>query len=142
MSLLACWGDEDWSICNELLRYAVETQPSLVVDCANAANPHALFPDVEQEQLHQVYVMNAEAIYRFRDALRQVPLWAERLEVKMIIVMPIHILYAYDDEVENQDVLDDCWMIMHEIGKIYPVVVGVKANTIHEGFAKKYCSEE
>ena len=82
----------------KLLLKAFEKTPSLIIDCGNCADPHKLFQYVKEEQLHDVYVMNAEAIYRFRDALKQVPYWAEKLKIKSIIITPIHTLFSYDDD--------------------------------------------
>jgi len=108
---------------------AFELTPCLIIDCGNAANPHSLFPKIREEQLHDVYVMNAEAIYRFRDALKQVPYWAQRLKVRQIIVTTIHALFSYDDEEENYNVLEQCWKLMKQISEKIPVTVGV--NDLH-----------
>lgn len=122
---------------NRLLVKAFENTPSIIIDCGNACNVHNLFPMIKEEQLHEVYVMNAEAIYRFRDALKQIPYWSKKLKIKQVVITTIHILYSYDDEEENYNVLEHCWQIMKEISKNIPVYVGVKKKK-HLIFAQRF----
>jgi hypothetical protein len=120
------------SVNRELLFKAFE-KPSLIIDCGNCANPH-----IKEEQLHDVYVMNAEAIYRLRDALNQADHWLNKLKLKSIIVTTLHTLFSYDDETENYNVIEHCWQIMKRLSEKYPVFVGA---TEYEKFAVKYADK-
>ena len=135
MTLTAIKGDRD-QINKKLLAKAYETLPSLILDCGNAADPHAI--RVDEQLLHHVYVMNAEAIYRFRDALKSIPRWAAELKVKTIIITTIHILYSYDDETENFNVLENCWELMKGISNDYLVYVGIGKDKMHSVFAERF----
>jgi hypothetical protein len=116
-----------------LLLAAFEKAPSLVIDCANCANPHALFPAVPLERMHDVYVMNAEAIYRLRDTLRQVPYWARKLGVKTIVITQIGGLFSYDDKEENRDIIEHCKEIIQGLSEEYEVLMGVSGWDIQYG---------
>jgi hypothetical protein len=112
------------SLNRNLLLYAVRNRPSLVIDCANAANPHSLFPEVEQEELVDVYVIPIELIYAFRDVLKIVPGIADRLGVRCIVITPFNGLFHYDDERENENIIRHAWELMNRLGERYEVVVG------------------
>ena len=112
---------------------AFDKTPSLIIDCGNCADPHRLFPYIREEQLHSVYVVNAEAIYRFRDALIESQKWIHKLRLKQLIVTPIYTLFSYDDETENYNVIEHCWELMKKM-KI-PVTIGVKEN---DEFASRF----
>ncbi|MCB9362809.1 hypothetical protein H6504_05210 [Candidatus Woesearchaeota archaeon] len=121
----------------KFLLEAFKEKPSLIIDCANSADPHRVFPQVMPEEMHDVYVMNAEAIYRYRDTLKQVPYWARRLAIKSIIVTSTRILFSYDDEEENHDVFVQCWELLKDISQRYKVIVEVGRK--EAAFARKYC---
>jgi hypothetical protein len=137
MPLIAMKGDSK-SVNRRLLLEAFETPPSLILDCGNCADSHALFPMIREEQLHDVYVMNAEAIYRFRDALRQIFYWAQKLKIKSIIITTIHALFSYDDDIENYNVLMHCWELMKELSGRYPLYVGIASDKMHLDFAERF----
>jgi hypothetical protein len=122
---------------SELLLRAFEITPSLIVDCGNAADPHQLFPHIREELLHQVYIINAEAIYRFRDALRKLPYWINKLKIRQVVITTTHTLFSYDDEIENNNVLEQCWELMKDISKECPVTVGISGK-MHEDFAEAF----
>jgi hypothetical protein len=120
------------SLNRKLLLYAVKNRPSLVIDCANAANPHVLFPEVQLEELDSVYVIPVELIYTFRDVLKKVRGIAERLGVKCIVITPFNGLFHYDDERENRGVMEHAWELMRGLAERYEVVVGVSGH--REGY--------
>ena len=121
-----------------LLFKAFEETPSLIIDCGNSADAHALFPSIKEEQLHDAYVVNAEAIYRFRDALRRIPRWQQEFNFRRIIVTTIHVLYSYDDPEENYNVLEHCWEIMKELSDSIEVYVGIAKDKMHSEFADRF----
>jgi len=124
-----------------LLLKAFEKAPSLVLDCGNSADPHMLFPQIREEQLHSVYVMNAEAIYRFRDALLQIPYWSRRLGTRCLAITTIHALFSYDNPDENYNVLEHCWELMKGLSADFPVYVGISDDKLHTGFAERFADE-
>jgi hypothetical protein len=125
-----------YDVNKSLLKYAVENSPSLFIDCANCANPHKLFPQFQYEQLNDVYVMEVELLYTFRDVLKLLPKTADRLGTKTIIITTFGGLFNYDDTAENDDVLEHAWSIIRKIGKDYNIIIGLKENRYG-----KYCSE-
>ncbi len=137
MPLISLKGDSA-EINKQLLLKALAGTPSLIIDCGNSADPHALFPYAREEQLYDVYVMNAEAIYRFRDALRLAPCWAERLGIRCLVITTMHALFSYDDEEENCNVLENCWELMKGLSMKYKVYVGIARNSMHEKFAENF----
>jgi hypothetical protein len=135
--LVAYKGDKK-IVNRSLLLKAFEEVPSLILDCGNAADVHALFQNIREDKLHDVYVINLEAIYRFRSGLQGASLWAKRLKIKQIIVTTADMLYSYDDEIENDNVLEHCWEIMKGISKKYPIKVGITKGQAHQKFAEKF----
>jgi hypothetical protein len=136
---LVAMKDDGEIVNRKLFLKAFENHPSLILDCGNMANPHNLFPMVREEQLHDVYVMNAEAIYRFRDALRQIPYWVEKLKIRCIIITTIQVLFSYDDEEENHDVLEHCWELMKEISKTCTIYIAYDDR--NSEFAERFADE-
>jgi hypothetical protein len=137
MGLISIEG-ESCSVNKRLMTKAFEEKPSLIIDCGNAADPFKLFPKVQEEELHNVFVINAEAIYRLRDSLKQAISWSRKIGARCIIVTTIHTLFSYDDETENYNVLEHCWEIMSEISKEYPLYVGIADDHMHKEFAKRF----
>ena len=127
--LVALFGEK---ANKRLLHLAFQKTPSLIIDCGNCANPHAL--RVRERQLHEVYVMNAEAIYRFREALRQAPAWIRKLNIQCVLITTIHALFSYDNEEENEKIIRHCWQKMKE----FPVPVYIAVNPMHPNYAKDF----
>ncbi len=122
----------------KLLLYAAANVPSLVIDCANCANPHKLFPKVTIEQLSKIYVVELELLYKFRDVLLRVPSIAKQKEIKTIVVTISDFLFHYQDEIENNNITEHCWELLHEIGKKYEIVAGLDYNSKQIEFAKRF----
>lgn len=55
----------------ELINYALKNTPSLIIDCANAADPHTYFPYHDEECFENTYVLPVDLLYKFRDSLLQ-----------------------------------------------------------------------
>ena len=112
-------------------------QPCLLIDAANCANPHALFPKIQQEQLSSVFVVSVEVLYRFRDAMKKLPEWLDELNIDCAIITAFNHLFDYDDEQENNDIIEHAWELMKTAAKEKKIIVGVHQK--HLGYAKKYC---
>lgn len=134
MSLVGLRGS---SADASLLIYALEHAPSLVIDCSNAANPHAFFPFVNFEKFKQVFVVQAELIYTYRDVFKEIPKFAKEVGTKTIIVTTSHRVFNYQDEKENSDIFRASWARMKELSKDLDLFVGVHRSQEH--FARQYC---
>jgi hypothetical protein len=120
MGLLGIRGEH---VDRKLMLYALAHTPSLVLDCANSANLHALYPHASPEAFRQAHVITIDAIYRFRDALEGAGSWAERLEARTIVVTSYDRLFSYDDAVEKEHVLSQAWETIVRLSQRYDVVV-------------------
>lgn len=137
MPLISISGDRK-KVNRKLLMHAFQDSPSLILDCGNSADPHSLFPRIREEQLHNVYVMNAEAIYRFRDSLKETEHWMKKLKLRCLVITTIHTLFSYDNPEENHNVLEHCWELMKDISNRYPVLVGIAKDPMHIEFADRF----
>jgi len=106
-----------------LIEYALNHPPSLVIDCANCANPHKFYTRAPYENFKKTYVIAVDAIYRFRDTLKSAGQIADKLGVKTIIITSYKYLYNFNDEEEVQDVIAHCKEIISELNKKYLVLV-------------------
>lgn len=138
MALIGIRGSSR-SVNRALLLYAFERTPALILDCANCANPHALFPKAPFEKFDSVFVVEIEVIYSFRDALKRVPLIAEQLEIRCIVITTFNRLFDYGDEREKHEIFEHSWELMKSISASYEVVVGV--HDAQEKSASKYCDK-
>lgn len=123
----------------ELLRYAAQQAPAMVIDCANAADPHRLYPEFSHETLNQIYVVELELLYKFRDILKNAARYADKVRARSVIVTTSDFLFHYQDPEENQNIHHHCWELMRQLGQIYDVRVGVLANSEHLSLAQNYC---
>jgi hypothetical protein len=127
------------SINKELLLYAVEHAPSLLLDCANCADPQQLFPFVEPERFERVYVVEIEMLYLFRDVLKRARTLAREIGASCVVITPFSMLFSYDNEKENSDIFDQCWELVKELAKTHEVVVGIHES--YERLAANYCDK-
>lgn len=107
----------------ELMRYALAHVPSLVLDCANHANPHLFYPHVDPEAFRGTYIIAVDAIYRFRDAVKQAERSAKTVGAKTIVVTSFDKLFTYHDEEENREVISHVWELLQTLSQKYDVVV-------------------
>ncbi len=123
----------------KLLKFAARHPPSLVVDCANAADPHKLYPGVTLEQLSKVYVVELELLYKFRDVLLRVPSIMRKIGGDYVVVTTSNHLFHYQNEKENHDILEHAWQILRFLSRRYKIIAGVAPE--HMGYAKRYCDK-
>jgi len=138
MALVGVIGSSGNSLNRKLLHLASTKTPSLIIDCANVANPHSLFPKVDIDIMNNIYVIELELLYKFRDVLLRVPSIVRRLKLNRIIVTTSDHLFNYQDELENRNVIEHSWELMGKIGDLTTIVVGVKSKSIHLKYIK-YC---
>jgi hypothetical protein len=120
---MALIGIKAEQVDSELMLYALSHQPSLVLDCANCADPHRFYPHVSPEQFKGTYIVSVDALYRFRDTVKRAASFADALGAKTIVVTTFDRLFTYHDEAENVDVLGHVWEMLATLGRKYTVVV-------------------
>lgn len=131
MSLVGLKGDRD----HHVIDLAIQNQPSLIIDCANKASPHSFFPQYLPENLNNVYVIEVDLIYSFRDVLKNAKRYVKELGAKLVVVTSFDYLFNYGDEEENREVLEHTWELMQELAREVDVVV----STGKDKLAKRYC---
>jgi hypothetical protein len=137
MALIGICGSYG-SVNLSLLPYAINNAPSLIVDCANCANPHVLFPFTQPEDMEHVFVVQAELIYKLRDTIKEIPELVKDINPKCIIVTAFDRLFHYDDSEENENVYEHAWELMKKYSKDYDFFVGVSEQ---KDFARRYCDK-
>ncbi len=120
-----------------VLRYACRHPPALVIDCGNAADPHALFPAASAEQLERVRSVPIDLLYQLRDAARILPELVG--DARLVVVTSPYHLFNYHDEEENTAVEQHAWELLAKHGKRLHILVSVPAGTRHERWARRYC---
>lgn len=139
MTLTAFRGSYS-AVNTALLLYAAENTPSLILDCSNCANPHKLFPAVQEDKLTNMFVVNIDIIYKLRDTLKTTNTMAQSVGAKHIIITIFNELFDYDNKEENLEIFKHSWELITQLSDKYKVIVGVQRGTLHEEFAQKYCS--
>jgi len=118
-----------------VVKYAVEQSPSLIVDCANAADPIRLRL-TNRVQLAQSRIIPAESLYRFRETLRVLPSLINQGE--LVAITAFHHLFGYDDEEENNNITLFSWQQLSALAMNTEVIVTVPEQFIR--LSKKFCS--
>jgi hypothetical protein len=112
----------------QLAEIAAKYRPTLVFDTGNFMNPHKLHPHIPLEQFTQIYVIEIQLLYKFLSALQQ----HKRIipeHTKTICVTSFHMLMNYQNDIENNAVLEQCLEILRTLAKTYRVYIGVQPNT-------------
>jgi len=136
MALIGITGSES-QVNNQLMQYAAEYAPCLIIDCANYANPHAI--NIPFEKLHNIYVLNTDLLYKLRDTLHQVPLLMRKINAQTLIITPFTDLFHYQDKQENQNIYEHSWELLQFLGKTYTIFVGIAPD--QEVFAQRHCDQ-
>ncbi|MFH0978383.1 MAG: hypothetical protein V1837_03715 [Candidatus Woesearchaeota archaeon] len=123
----------------ELLLYAITNKPSLIIDCANCADPHSLFPFVFPEDFVDVHVIEIELLYLLRDVLKRTGALADELKLRCVVIPTFDYLFAYDDKEENNEIFSQCWKLIKDLSLDHNVVVAIHKS--HDGFAAGYCDK-
>lgn len=139
--MLISYSGDRKSVNRKLLMESFTNTPSLILDCGNAADVHSLFGKIDENLLHKVYVINLEAIYRFRKGLELSPKFVKEFGIKQIVITTISILFSYDNEVENYNILEHCWELMKTISKTTPIKVGIGTSKMHHNFSNTFADK-
>jgi hypothetical protein len=122
-------------IKQEVILHALHKPPSLVLDCANAANTHVFHAYLPHAPFHEVYVMETELLYTFRDILKKFP---HSMRFQTVVVTPFERLFTYHNEKENDAIHIQIWRMMYLLSERLDFVVGISAGSSQEKYAKKY----
>jgi len=117
----------------KLVLHALKNPPSLIIDAGNSANPHKFYPYVPYENYKQTYVVAVDAIYRFRDTLKNTGEMANALGAKLIVITSFDYLFNYQDEAENRNVMEHVQELIAGLGKSHDLYVNMK-----EGFVRVF----
>ena len=107
----------------ELINYALKNTPSLIIDCANAADPHTYFPYHDEECFENTYVLPVDLLYKFRDSLLQTQKFIQEKKIKVIVITSYSKLFHYNNNTENNLVLNHCFELMKELNKKTKVII-------------------
>jgi uncharacterized protein (UPF0305 family) len=114
----------------EIMFYAINNAPSLILDCAN---PHMFYPHVNPDKFRETFVVPVDAIYRFRDTLMKADSFAESLNAGIIAITSYHRLYSYGDDEEKHNVLMHAEELIRKLAVKYAVVVkGLPLHPVQE----------
>lgn len=131
MALVGILGDRK-DVNRWLLYRALAHPPTLVLDCDNCANPHVF--NVPAEAFTNIFVMQVDLIYTFRDTMLRLATVARTLGVRRIVITTHSHLFNYGNAEENENVLRHAWEEMRTLGTDHDVMVGMT----HEGL-REYC---
>jgi hypothetical protein len=115
------------SLNQHLLHFAVKSRPSLIIDCSNCADPHAIYKYAND--FEGVYVIEVELLYAFRDVLKVIPKLVRELNTKVIVITAFHYLINYHNDHENKQVAKHCMEIIHELSISHNMVLGLHNGT-------------
>lgn len=138
MALTGVIGNRS-SLNARLLEYAAQKAPSLIIDCANVADPHKLYPQFSLDVLQQIYVIELELLYKFRDVLKQVQQYTADLGISNIVITTSDHLFHYQDEIENNDIYEHAWELLKGLSQQHNIVTGVTPASTHVRLAGRFC---
>ncbi len=104
------------------LKIAVSHQPSLFIDCSRAANPYTI--DVyTPEQFRDVYVIEVEMLYKFRDTVRATPRFLKQTSASTLCITNTATLFDYDNDEENKAIRRNAGKRLRRLGHDIDVYV-------------------
>jgi hypothetical protein len=120
---------------------ACNNDDSLIIDSARACNPYNIINDIDIDRLHSVFVISAESIYRFRSAIKLLPLWIKKYNIRNIYVTALSGFYSYDNNKEDYTILEETYKMLFNIELNYDVNVFLSVPNLNPYYSiiKKYC---
>ena len=112
-----------------LLLYAIRHRPSLIIDCNNCADPHTIYKHATLEEFENVYVIEVELLYAFRDVLKALPRFIHELKVSCVVITAFHYLINYHNKHENKEVARHCFEIIESLSKNHNIILGMQDGT-------------
>lgn len=92
-----------------LLIEACNHHPSLFIDCNNCANPHLVHGIADEKALHNVFVLQAESMYRFSVLLKELAGIINELGVNKIVISTFDHLFNFQNKDENRQMNVNLW---------------------------------
>lgn len=121
----------------DLTNLAFEKTPSLILDCNLGVN---LFDHIDKaDDFSKVYIIEIEMLYKFLNALQNLPKYIEDLNIKLLVITNVKKLFDHGDEEETFYVFEQIWTLLKQHSKQIDILVGIK-NKEQKIFAKKYCN--
>lgn len=107
--------EETTAKSTKLVQYALEHTPSLILDCANVADPHLYYPYHDETAFEETYVIPIDLLYKFRDSLKSVDDFVVQKNIDVIVVTSYQRLFHYDNDIENELILQHCFDLLEQI---------------------------
>jgi hypothetical protein len=123
---------------SEVLRSAASHTTALIIDGANAADPHTMLQYTKPENLDEIFVLETELIYKLRDAIVEISSLAKEADTNYVFFTTFDALFNYQDEEENQDVYRQVWLLLRQAAIKYHILVGVRAGSMQETYGRMY----
>jgi hypothetical protein len=133
MGLVAVYGERKL-VNTDLMSYAINNSPCIIVDCANVANIHKWFPFFPNADYDNIFVYEFELLYKFRDALIDLRETAIIHNVNNIIVTSMTHLFHYQNPSENHEIFVHIWELLKSLGEFFNVRVAIDKQQLR--FAK------
>jgi hypothetical protein len=99
-----------------LLQYAIDSAPSLIIDCSNCADPTSI------GAWDNVFVIEVELLYAFRDVLMKLPELINELGVDCVVITRLTHLFSYQNEIEDKQIGQHCLELIRELSKRYNIM--------------------
>ena len=116
-----------------LLDTAIKEAPSLLIDCSRAANPYSI-AGYAPEDMRDVYVVEVEMLYKFRDTMRDLPRFLDDTGADTVIVTDTSTLFDYDNGEENRVIRGNAGKRLRYLARTHTVYV---ANPCENGFRER-----
>jgi hypothetical protein len=115
---------------------------SIIIDSARACNPYAMIGHIDIDNLHSVYVISAESVYRFRSAVRLLPLWIRKHAIRKVYATAVNAFYSYGNKWEDCSILDESYAMLSRIERYndVKVCVSLPIEEPHHSIIIKYCT--
>ena len=132
---------EIMEVNRKIVIIACKNDNSLIIDSARACNPYNIINDIDIDRLHDVYVISAESIYRFRSAIKLLPLWIKKHDIKNIYVTALTGFYSYDNKKEDYAILEESYKMLFciEINHDVNVFLSIPKYNPYYSIIRKYC---
>ena len=132
---------EIMEVNRKIVIIACKNDNSLIIDSARACNPYNIINDIDIDRLHSVYVISAESIYRFRSAIKLLPLWIRKHNINNVYVTALTGFYSYDNNKEDYTILEETYKMLFNIEINYDVNVFLSVPNYNPYYSiiRKYC---
>lgn len=135
--MLIGWYGNRVSASDAVITHALQHTPSLILDCANRADPYSFMHEAPIEAFDHVHVVSFDLLYSLQDALLRAPQDLQETKAQTLIVTAFDGLFNYQDDEENENLYQHAWQLLRRIAKRYDVHVAFTHK--QRPRAMKYC---